>query len=72
MITRPRGYKDVHELMISKEEFEQKERNREAIYTGYIRNRKVALPLDRFGKLSAISKFSRKISFSDVTLGGLR
>jgi len=28
--------------MISKEEFEQKEKNREAIYTGYIRNRKVA------------------------------
>ena len=41
MITRPRGFKDVHELMISKEEFEQKEKNREAIYTGYIRNRKV-------------------------------
>jgi len=42
MITRPRGFKDVHELIISKEEFEQKEKNREAIYTGYIRNRKVA------------------------------
>jgi len=42
MITRPRGFKDVHEIMISKEEFEQKEKNREAIYTGYIRNRKVA------------------------------
>jgi len=41
MITRPRGFKDVHELMISKEEFEQKEKNREAIYTGFIRNRKV-------------------------------
>ena len=45
MITRPRGFKDVHELMISKEEFEQKEKNREAIYTGYIRNRKVTLSL---------------------------
>ena len=31
----------MHELTISKEEFERKEKNREAIYTGYIRNRQV-------------------------------
>ena len=41
MITKTRSSKDVHELTISKEEFERKEKNREAIYTGYIRNRQV-------------------------------
>ena len=43
MITRPRGHQDVHELTISKEEFEEKEKNREAIYSGFIRNRKVTI-----------------------------
>lgn len=41
MITKTKASKDVHELTISKEEFERKEKNREAIYTGYIRNRQV-------------------------------
>ena len=41
MITKTRSSRDVHELTISKEEFERKEKNREAIYTGYIRNRQV-------------------------------
>ena len=41
MISRPKGAKDVHELTISKEEFEQKEKNHQSIYSGYIRNRKV-------------------------------
>ncbi|XP_072566865.1 structural maintenance of chromosomes flexible hinge domain-containing protein 1 isoform X1 [Paramormyrops kingsleyae] len=40
MITRPVGSPDVHELVLSKEEFEKKERNREEIYCGFIRNRK--------------------------------
>ena len=43
MISKPRGFQDVHELVISKEAFEQREKNREAIYSGYIRNRKVRL-----------------------------
>ena len=41
MISRAKDSKDVHELMISKEAFEQKERNCESIYSGFIRNRKV-------------------------------
>ncbi|KAL4217928.1 inactivation of X chromosome by DNA methylation [Mactra antiquata] len=41
MITRPIGSQDVHELTISKDEFEKKERNNEEIYSGFIRNRKV-------------------------------
>ncbi|XP_060084908.1 structural maintenance of chromosomes flexible hinge domain-containing protein 1-like [Ylistrum balloti] len=39
MITKPKESKDVHELTISKEEFQMKEKNQEAIYSGYIRNR---------------------------------
>ncbi|CAB1349523.1 unnamed protein product [Coregonus sp. 'balchen'] len=41
MITKPAGSPDVHELIISKEEFERKERNKEDIYSGFIRNRKM-------------------------------
>ena len=41
MITRAKGSQDVHELTISKEEFEKKEKNHESIYSGFIRNRKV-------------------------------
>jgi hypothetical protein len=44
MISRPQGSKDVNELIISKEEFEKKERNNEDIYSGFIRKRKVTLP----------------------------
>ncbi|KAM3836197.1 structural maintenance of chromosomes flexible hinge domain-containing protein 1-like [Diretmus argenteus] len=40
MITKPMGFPDVHELIISKEEFERKEKNKEDIYRGVIRNRK--------------------------------
>ena len=41
MITKQRGVPDVHELSISREQFEKKEQNREEIYSGFIRNRKV-------------------------------
>ncbi|KAJ8322368.1 hypothetical protein KUTeg_000839 [Tegillarca granosa] len=40
MISKPKDSKDVHELTMSKEEFQMKERNQEAIYSGVIRNRK--------------------------------
>uniref|UniRef100_A0ABM5GB85 Structural maintenance of chromosomes flexible hinge domain-containing protein 1 isoform X1 n=1 Tax=Pogona vitticeps TaxID=103695 RepID=A0ABM5GB85_9SAUR len=40
MISKPSGSQDVHELVLSKEEFEKKEKNKESVYTGYIRNRK--------------------------------
>ncbi|XP_019402215.1 PREDICTED: structural maintenance of chromosomes flexible hinge domain-containing protein 1 [Crocodylus porosus] len=42
MISKPTDSQDVHELVLSKEDFEKKEKNREAIYSGYIRNRKPA------------------------------
>lgn len=41
MISKPADSQDVHELLLSKEDFEKKEKNKEAIYSGYIRNRKV-------------------------------
>ena len=41
MISKPKESKDVHEIVISKDEFQEKEKNKEAIYSGYIRNRKV-------------------------------
>ncbi|XP_068023001.1 structural maintenance of chromosomes flexible hinge domain-containing protein 1 isoform X2 [Melanerpes formicivorus] len=40
MISKPAESQDVHELVLSKEDFEKKEKNRESIYSGYIRNRK--------------------------------
>lgn len=42
MISKPADSQDVHELVLSKEDFEKKEKNKEAIYSGYIRNRKVS------------------------------
>ncbi|XP_056603015.1 structural maintenance of chromosomes flexible hinge domain-containing protein 1 [Triplophysa dalaica] len=40
IISKPTGSPDVHEFIMSKEDFERKEKNREHIYSGFIRNRK--------------------------------
>ncbi|XP_063155220.1 structural maintenance of chromosomes flexible hinge domain-containing protein 1 [Candoia aspera] len=40
MISKPADSQDVHELVLSKEDFEEKEKNKEGVYNGYIRNRK--------------------------------
>ena len=45
MISKSNMSRDVHELVISKEEFEEKEKNKEAIYSGYIRNRQVNIDI---------------------------
>ena len=72
MISKAKTSKDVHELLISKDEFERREKNHEAIYTGYIRNRKVrdlenrlAEPLTHWplGDLDAILKLQFLILF---------
>ncbi|XP_068199781.1 structural maintenance of chromosomes flexible hinge domain-containing protein 1 isoform X2 [Antennarius striatus] len=39
MITKTAGSPDVHELVLSKEEFERKERENENVFSGIIRNR---------------------------------
>lgn len=41
MISKPAGSPDVHEFVMSKEDFEHKEMNKQEIYSGFIRNRKV-------------------------------
>ncbi|XP_028288424.1 structural maintenance of chromosomes flexible hinge domain-containing protein 1 [Parambassis ranga] len=40
MISKPVGSPDVHELILSKDEFERKEKNKEYVYKEVIRNRK--------------------------------
>lgn len=42
MISKPASSPDVHEFIMSKDDFERKERNKEDIYSGFIRNRKVS------------------------------
>ncbi|XP_030635022.1 structural maintenance of chromosomes flexible hinge domain-containing protein 1 [Chanos chanos] len=39
MISKPAGSPDVHEFVMSKEDFERKEKNKEEIYSGVILNR---------------------------------
>ncbi|XP_038153838.1 structural maintenance of chromosomes flexible hinge domain-containing protein 1-like isoform X2 [Cyprinodon tularosa] len=43
MISKPISSPDVHELVLSKEEFQKKEQNKEDVYKGTILNRKVTL-----------------------------
>ncbi|KAL8609443.1 hypothetical protein ACOMHN_006630 [Nucella lapillus] len=40
MISKPKGSQDVHELIISKEDFEKREKTNQSIYSGVIHNRK--------------------------------
>ncbi|KAK1885165.1 Structural maintenance of chromosomes flexible hinge domain containing protein 1 [Dissostichus eleginoides] len=40
MISKPYGSPDVHEMVISKQDFENKVKNKEDVYSGIIRNRK--------------------------------
>ncbi|KAM7369792.1 hypothetical protein PAMP_011083 [Pampus punctatissimus] len=75
MITKPVGSPDVHELVVSKEEFEKKERNKEDIYSGTIRNRKPGDSShvskdDRFLH-SLIAEESGKESFTAVVITGV-
>eukprot|EP00079_Xenopus_tropicalis_P016421 XP_004915276.1 PREDICTED: structural maintenance of chromosomes flexible hinge domain-containing protein 1 isoform X1 [Xenopus tropicalis] len=42
IITKTADSQDVHEFVLSKEDFEKKEKNKEDIYSGFIRNRKPA------------------------------
>src|SRR5277367_6299677 len=75
MITRPRGSKDVHELSISKEEFERKERDHEAIYSGHIRNRRPRdyshLPPEEEHVKKVIQEVGDRDSFTCVVITGI-
>jgi hypothetical protein len=50
MITKTENCADVHELCISKEEFERKEQRRESIYSGQIYNRRVSFSHSNLSK----------------------
>ncbi|XP_035765527.1 structural maintenance of chromosomes flexible hinge domain-containing protein 1 isoform X2 [Neolamprologus brichardi] len=76
MISKPVGLPDVHELVLSEEEFEKKEKNKEDIYSTTILNRK---PGD-FSHVSDDERFLRTIideergkeSFTAVVITGLK
>uniref|UniRef100_A0A8D3C7E6 Structural maintenance of chromosomes flexible hinge domain containing 1 n=1 Tax=Scophthalmus maximus TaxID=52904 RepID=A0A8D3C7E6_SCOMX len=76
MISKPVGSPDVHELVLSKEDFERKERNKEDIYSGVIRNRKpgdsshVNKDNERFLH-ALIAEESGKESFTAVVITGI-
>ncbi|XP_044149498.1 structural maintenance of chromosomes flexible hinge domain-containing protein 1 [Bufo gargarizans] len=42
IITKTSDSQDIHEFLLSKDDFEKKEKKKESIYSGYIRNRKPA------------------------------
>ncbi|KAK3088610.1 hypothetical protein FSP39_021256 [Pinctada imbricata] len=70
--TRIKRFQDVHELTISKEEFKQKEINREAIYSGVIRNRQPAdnshISEDQEVLRSVVEEEKGKESFTTVAI----
>ncbi|XP_019218618.1 structural maintenance of chromosomes flexible hinge domain-containing protein 1 isoform X2 [Oreochromis niloticus] len=76
MISKPVGLPDVHELVLSEEEFERKEKNKEDIYSTTILNRK---PGDS-SHVSEDERFLRTIideergkeSFTAVVITGLK
>ncbi|XP_078137302.1 structural maintenance of chromosomes flexible hinge domain-containing protein 1 isoform X2 [Sander vitreus] len=76
MITKPVGSPDVHELVLSKEDFERKEKNKEDIYSGTIINRKVGdashvTKDDECFLHSLIAEESGKESFTAVIIMGI-
>uniref|UniRef100_A0A667WIP4 Structural maintenance of chromosomes flexible hinge domain containing 1 n=1 Tax=Myripristis murdjan TaxID=586833 RepID=A0A667WIP4_9TELE len=77
MISKPENSPDVHELILSKEEFERKEKNKEDIYSGFIRNRKpgdfshVTQEDERFLR-ELIDEEPGKESFTAVVITGIR
>ncbi|KAH9491932.1 Structural maintenance of chromosomes flexible hinge domain-containing protein 1 [Bulinus truncatus] len=75
MISKPKDSTDVHELIISKEEFEKREKNNQSIYTGYIRNRKPGdsshiNPEDE-NLIKMISEEPERSSFTAVIIQGV-
>ncbi|XP_074843463.1 structural maintenance of chromosomes flexible hinge domain-containing protein 1 isoform X2 [Carettochelys insculpta] len=77
MISKPADSHDVHELFLSKEDFEKKEKNKEAIYSGYIRNRKPSdsshITSDDERSLHNLIKEERdKKSFTAVVVTGVQ
>ncbi|XP_019127178.2 structural maintenance of chromosomes flexible hinge domain-containing protein 1 isoform X1 [Larimichthys crocea] len=77
MMSKPVNSPDVHELILSKDEFEKKEKNNEDIYSGRIKNRKPGdskhIKNDDEHFLHAlIAEESRKESFTAVVIMGVQ
>ncbi|KAM6900563.1 structural maintenance of chromosomes flexible hinge domain-containing protein 1 [Xenentodon cancila] len=75
MISKPANSPDVHELVLSKEDFQKKEENNEDIYKGTILNRKACdsshITEDERFLRSVIAEESGKESFTVVVITGV-
>ncbi|XP_029955425.1 structural maintenance of chromosomes flexible hinge domain-containing protein 1 [Salarias fasciatus] len=74
MITRPADSPDVHELVLSEEEFKRREANKEEIFSGFIKNRRPGESSqhdERFLQ-NLIAEERGKESFTAVVITGLR
>ncbi|KAM3928403.1 structural maintenance of chromosomes flexible hinge domain-containing protein 1 [Leptodactylus fuscus] len=76
IITKTSGSQDIHEFLLSKDDFEKKEKNKEDIYTGYIRNRKPAdfshVPEEDKNLRNLIMEEKDKKSFTAVIVTGVQ
>ncbi|XP_072267463.1 structural maintenance of chromosomes flexible hinge domain-containing protein 1 isoform X2 [Pyxicephalus adspersus] len=76
IITKTSDSQDVHEFLISKEDFEKKEKNKESIYSGFIRNRKPAdyshVQEDEHYLRDLIVEEKDKESFTAVIITGIQ
>lgn len=76
MISKPAGSLDVHEFVMSKDDFERKELKKEDIYSGFIRNRKpgdcshVNVSNEQFLQ-SIVIEENGKESFTAVVITGI-
>uniref|UniRef100_A0A3P9NN12 Structural maintenance of chromosomes flexible hinge domain containing 1 n=1 Tax=Poecilia reticulata TaxID=8081 RepID=A0A3P9NN12_POERE len=71
MISKPRSSPDVHELALSKDEFEKKEKNKEDVYKGTILNRKVRDFNERHcSQLCHLLKYSDDTAITECVEGG--
>ncbi|KAL2085320.1 hypothetical protein ACEWY4_018640 [Coilia grayii] len=77
IITKPAASPDVHEFVMSKEDFERKEKNKEDIYCGVIRNRKPGdhahiVAEDELFLQALIAEEDGKDSFTAVVITGIQ
>ncbi|XP_063062611.1 structural maintenance of chromosomes flexible hinge domain-containing protein 1 [Engraulis encrasicolus] len=77
IITKPATSPDVHEFVMSKEDFERKAKNKEDIYCGVIRNRKAGdsahiVAEDELFLRSLIAEEDGKDSFTAVVITGIQ
>uniref|UniRef100_UPI00358EB05B structural maintenance of chromosomes flexible hinge domain-containing protein 1 n=1 Tax=Myxine glutinosa TaxID=7769 RepID=UPI00358EB05B len=75
MITKPAASMDVHEIELSKDDFEKKEDNRKAIYTGFISSRKpgdISLVKNESAVQTLIAEEITRESFTAVVVTMLR